>query len=132
MAQMLRSRACLTAAATSALCVIVCAISLNSAQALSCLTGTQRFELTSEPAYWSIVLPSGVQCTQELRYPPLFIEDVTIITPPRNGSLVVEGPSFRYLPNPEFNGLDSFVLSVSGSNGRVNGSTFIYVDVTVR
>ena len=132
MAQMLRSRACLTAAATSALCAVVCAISLNSAQALSCLTGTQRFELTSEPAYWSIALPSGVQRTQELRYPPLFIDDVTIITPPRNGSLVVDGASFRYLPNPEFNGLDTFVLSVSGSNGRVNGSTFIYVDVTVR
>jgi hypothetical protein len=132
MAQMLRLQAGLTAAATSTLCAIVCAISLNSAQALSCLTGTQRFELTSDPAYWSIALPSGVQCTQELRYPPLFIDDVTIITPPRNGSLVVDGASFRYLPNPEFNGLDTFVLSVSGSNGRVNGSTFIYVDVTVR
>ena len=129
---MLRLRACLTPLATSTLCVVVCAISLNSAQALNCLSGTARFELTSDPAYWSIVLPSGVQCTQELRYPPLRIDDVTIITPPRNGSLIVDGPSFRYLPNPEFIGLDSFVISVSGSNGRMSGSTYIYADVTVR
>jgi hypothetical protein len=104
----------------------------NSAQALSCLTNTPRFELSSAPAYWTIVLPSGVQCTQDLRFPPLRIEDVSIITPPQEGSLVVEGPSFRYLPNPEFKGFDSFVLSVSASGGRVDGSTFIYVDVTVR
>jgi hypothetical protein len=129
---MLQLRTWLTALATSTLCGLGCAISTDSAQALSCLTGTPRFDLISEPAYWSIVLPSGVQCTQELRYPPLRIDDVTIITPPREGSLIVDGPSFRYLPNPEFKGLDAFVISVSGSNGRVNGSTFIYVDVTVR
>ena len=129
---MLQLRTWLTSLATAILCVVGCAISTDSAQALTCLTPNPRFDLTSEPAYWSIVLPSGVQCTQELRYPPLRIEDVTIITPPRNGSLIVDGPSFRYLPNPEFIGLDSFVISVSGSNGRVTGSTFIYADVTVR
>jgi hypothetical protein len=128
---MLRLRTCFTAVAASTLCAVICVISLNSAQALSCLTNTPRFELGSAPAYWTVVLPSGVQCTQELRYPPLRIEDVTIITPPRDGSLIVDGPSFRYLPNPEYKGPDAFVLSVSGSNGRVNDSTFIYVDVTV-
>jgi hypothetical protein len=127
---MLKLRTLPTAAATSIVCAAVFAISINSAQALSCLTPAP-FALT-EPAYWSIALPSGVECKQELRYPPLVIEDVTIITPPRNGRLIVEGPSFRYLPNLESQGPDAFVLSVSGSNGRVNDSTFIYVDVMVR
>jgi hypothetical protein len=93
-----RSRTCLTALATLIVCAVGCAISPDSAQALSCLSRTPRFDLTPDPAYWTIVLPSGVECTQEFRFPPLVIEDVTIITPPRNGRLIVEGPSFRYLP----------------------------------
>jgi hypothetical protein len=125
-------RSCLTALATAALCAVVCGISVNSAQALSCLSRTPRVDLTSDPAYWTIVLPAGVECAEELRFPPLVIEDVTIITPPRNGRLIVEGSLLRYLPNIESTGPDAFVISVSGSSGRTTDSTFIYADVMVR
>jgi hypothetical protein len=122
----------LRALATAIACAVVCGISVDPAQALSCLTRTPRADLTSEPAYWTIVLPSGVECTQAFRYPPLVIGDVTIVTAPRQGSLIVDGPSFRYSSNPTFKGPDAFVISVSGSSGRVTDSTFIYVDVMVR
>jgi hypothetical protein len=126
----LRVRTCLTALAV--VCAVGCAVSSDSAQGLSCLSRTPRFDLTPDPAYWTIVLPAGVECTEELRFPPLVIEDVTIITPPRNGRLIIEGSLLRYLPNIESNGPDAFVISVSGSNGRATDSTFIYADVMVQ
>ena len=107
-------------------------LSSASADAGNCIPRPERFNLASDTVYWSVLLPAGGNCIQGLRYASMQIEHVFIVSAPKNGSVVLQGPSFRYQANPQFRGSDSFSLSVNGTAGQVPGSSIINIDVTVR
>jgi hypothetical protein len=117
------------------LCALVCfswVLSTTFAKAGNCLARPPRpFELASDTVHWAIQLTSGGNCIQGLRYMSMVIEDVSIAGRPREGNLTIQGPSFRYEAKPEFQGTDSFVLSVRGLNRGAPGASFIHVNITV-
>jgi hypothetical protein len=78
-----------------------------------------------------MVIGAGTECIQGLRGKTMVLEDVSVIDQPKAGSVILEGPSFRYSANAA-RGPDSFKLSVSGTSVRIHGISFIVVDVTVR
>ena len=57
------------------------------------------------------------------------VPTATLLTPPTGGSVVVNTDgTYTYTPNPDFNGPDSFTVTIDDGNG---GTTTLQVDVTV-
>jgi RHS repeat-associated protein len=46
----------------------------------------------------------------------------TLVSSPANGTLAGTGPVFAYTPDPDFNGSDTFVVSVSDGNGGIDNA----------
>lgn len=89
------------------------------------------FQLASDTVYWSFVVSSNTECMQGLRGRTMLLHEVSIVRPPRAGSLTVSGPSFRYRA-PMDAGTDTFKLEVVGENLRVRGKSVIVVHVLIQ
>lgn len=61
----------------------------------------------------------------------MVFESASLLEQPKNGKVVVQGPSFHYYAGPEA-GLDSFKLQIVGSSMRMRGTSTLVVDVEVR
>jgi hypothetical protein len=96
----------------------------------TCLLRPEPFKLRSDTVRWSIRIKSSDECIQGLRWSTIMIENISITEQPKQGRLLVQGPSFRYFSNPGTRGPDSFKLSISGTSLRMNGTSLIEVDVT--
>ncbi|MEZ4667719.1 MAG: cadherin-like domain-containing protein [Anaerolineae bacterium] len=53
---------------------------------------------------------------------------VTSVTQPANGTAIINGTEVTYIPNANFNGVDSFTYTVSDGNGGIDTAT---VNVTI-
>ena len=97
-----------------------------------CAIQAPRYALTSDTVDWSIHVASGQSCVRGLRFGDVLVEKVSLTTPPKSGNVQLEGPGFRYTPNPGFHGDDSFTVEVLGSADRMRGSSTIRVAVSVK
>jgi hypothetical protein len=117
---------------TGSALVIGVAIWSYPASAQTCVTQAPRYALTSDTVDWSIQVASGQSCVRGLRLGNVILENVSLTTPPKSGSVRLEGPGFRYTPNPGFHGEDSFMVEVSGLTGKVRGTSTIRIVVSVK
>lgn len=117
---------------TAPLAASVLVLSALQAQAAECVLKPPRFNLASDTVHWEAAVPAGKDCLQGLRFASMVISLVFAASQPKNGSVVIQGPSFRYRPNPNFKGADNFSLSVNGAVGQIPGNSIIEVEVTVR
>jgi hypothetical protein len=97
----------------------------------NCLLHPEPFRLQSDTVHWSMMIISGAECIQGLRWSTLMIDNISIIDQPKLGRLSLQGPSFRYFSNAGAHGNDSFKLRVAGTSLRLNGASVIEVDVAV-
>jgi Bacterial Ig domain len=115
-----------------ALAVAALALSTLRGEATECLSTPPRFNLAPDTVHWDVSLASGTDCIQGLCFTSMEISLVFVATQPKNGSVIISGPSFRYRPNQNFEGTDDFSLSVNGAVGQIPGNSIIEVEVTVR
>jgi hypothetical protein len=74
----------------------------------------------------------GMACPISLRSGALVIEDLNFIEKPTNGTVTVQGHrGLSYTSHPDFEGEDSFVVSLNGIYGHHQGSAIIRVKVNV-
>ena len=112
---------------------IVLLILISSTAAFAggtCLLHPEPFKLRSDTVRWSIKINAGDECIQGLRWSTIMIENISITEQPKQGRLVVQGPSFRYFSKPGTRGPDSFKLSIGGTSLRISGTSSIEVEVT--
>ncbi|SDR79585.1 hypothetical protein [Bradyrhizobium canariense] len=95
----------------------------------TCLPDKQPFELTGDTVHWTMTIAPGADCIQGLRWSYMQIYNVSVMTPPKNGKIVMVGPGFRYFANPGFKGSDTFALSVLGKNKRNPGNSTVQIEV---
>jgi hypothetical protein len=96
-----------------------------------CLARPEQYRLQSDTVHWSMVIAAGTQCIQGLRGKTILLENVSVVDQPKIGSLILDGPSFRYSANAG-RGTDSFRLLITGTSVRIRGSSFIEVEVAVQ
>jgi hypothetical protein len=74
------------------------------------------------------IVPGG-DCIQGLRWSYMQIEKVEIASAPKNGKVVIVGPGFRYFADSEFQGSDSFTVTVSGKNRKSSGNSTLQIEI---
>jgi hypothetical protein len=92
----------------------------------------QPFELAGDTIQWAMTIAPGADCIQGVRWSYMQIYDVSVVTAPKNGKVVMEGIGFRYYADPEFKGADSFTLAVTGMNKKNPGRSYVQIDVKPR
>jgi len=97
-----------------------------------CLEHPLPFKMEGDTVTWPITVVAGDQCVEGLRYSTMQITDVSIAVRPVSGRLQLSGPSFRYFALPDFQGTDTFTITVKGTNRSLPGFSTIKVDVTIR
>jgi hypothetical protein len=96
-----------------------------------CLARPEQYRLQSDTVHWSIVIAAGSACIQGLRGRTILLDSVSIVDQPKTGSLILDGPSFRYSATA-VRGTDSFRLLTTGTSVRIHGNSFIDVEVAVQ
>lgn len=96
----------------------------------NCLKGQRPFNLAGDTVSWSMTIAPGANCIQGLRWSYMQIADLSIADQPKNGTIVLVGPAFRYYSNPDFPGSDRFTLVVSGKNRHTVGQSTVEIVVT--
>lgn len=114
-----------------AFALLVFAVWSDRATASGCLTRPATYRLANDTVDWKFSLGAGLECIQGLRPAAVLIDQVSVVSAPKGGSVAISGPSFRYAASPNFHGTDTFILSITGTRQRVNGTSSIQVDVTV-
>jgi hypothetical protein len=89
------------------------------------------YVLKSDAVDWTMQIGSGKTCTRGLKYRTMTIDNVKVATPPQSGKVTVQGPSFSYTADPDFEGQDDFIIQVSGTMIRAPGTSDIRVTVSV-
>jgi hypothetical protein len=89
----------------------------------------QPFELAGDTIQWAMTIAPGADCIQGVRWSYMQIYDVSVVTAPKNGKVVMEGIGFRYYADPQFKGADSFTLAVTGMNKKNPGRSYVQIDV---
>lgn len=114
---------------------IVISLALNASASASptCLSqDKQPFELAGDTIRWAMTISPGGDCIQGVRWSYMQIYDVSVVTAPKNGKIVMEGIGFRYYADPHFNGTDSFTLAVTGMNKKSPGRSYVKIEVKPR
>ena|ERR1700722_19673982 len=100
--------------------------------ATQCLLWGPAYQLAADTVEWSMSVGSGQSCVRGLRSAFVTLDTIKLVTPPKSGQVVLEGPAFVYKVDPDFHGEDSFAVLVSGKQNRVAGSSTIRVLVSVK
>jgi hypothetical protein len=98
----------------------------------ACLLWGPGYQLASDTVAWSMTIASGHSCVRGLRTAYVTLDDVKVVTQPKSGQVILEGPAFIYKGDSNFRGDDSFDVLVSGKYNRIAGSSTIHVAVSVR
>ena len=102
----------------------------RAARAGDCLITGPRYQLRSDRIEWQMKTRIGQSCIRGIRFSNVANPVIKIISPPRFGELTLLGPSFSYKAGTDFRNEDLFVIEVSGSIGRVAGTTTIRVAIS--
>jgi Bacterial Ig domain len=109
--------------------VLLAGLTAPAAATLNCLHRPEPFALSQDTVNWSMTIVPGGDCIQGLRWSYMQIENVAIASAPRNGKVVLVGPGFRYYADPEFQGSDSFTVTVSGKNRKSSGNSTLQIEI---
>jgi hypothetical protein len=104
---------------------------IRAAHADDCLISGPRYQLQSDTVEWRIGIASGQSCVRGMRFSNVTNLTINLTSPPQSGQVTLAGPGFRYTAKTNFQGEDSFVLGISGTINRVNGTSTIRVLVSV-
>jgi hypothetical protein len=119
-------------ARTSAI-VISLVLSASAGASPTCVSqDKQPFELAGDTIQWAMTIAPGGDCIQGVRWSYMQIYDVSVVTAPKNGKIVMEGIGFRYYADPKFQGTDSFTLAVTGMNKKNPGRSYVQIEVKPR
>lgn len=109
------------------------AIALSATSALAspaCLNSRQSFALNADTVTYQMKMRPGGDCIQGLRWSYMQIYTVTVIEPPKRGTLTIVGSGYRYMADPAAEaGEDRFVILVEGKNRKDPGSSVLKVVV---
>jgi hypothetical protein len=98
-----------------------------------CIVSGPPYQLQSDTVTWSMTLASGRSCLRGvIRSQYTTVENISVITGPQSGQVLVEGPAIKYKGDPDFRGQDTFSLLVSGKFFKTSGSSTVKVLVSVR
>jgi Bacterial Ig domain len=112
--------------------LLFCLLLAVPAHADSCVFSLNPpFALKSDAVDWTMQIGSGKTCTRGLKYGSVTINEVKLTAPPQSGKVTVQGPSFSYTADPDFQGQDDFTIQVSGALVRMSGTSDIRVTVSV-
>jgi hypothetical protein len=98
----------------------------------ACLLWGPGYQLASDTVEWSMTIASGQSCVRGLRTAFVTLENIKLVTQPKSGQVILEGPAFIYRGESNFHGDDSFAVLVSGKYNRIAGSSTIHIAVSVR
>jgi len=112
------------------LIVLAIPLGIRAANAAECRVTGPRYQLRSDTVEWEMKTRIGQSCIRGVRFNNVANPVIKIISPPRFGELSLLGPSFSYKAGTGFQSEDTFTLEVSGSVGRVAGTSTIRVVVT--
>jgi hypothetical protein len=90
-----------------------------------------RYNLAADAVTWSMKVKGGHRSICGVRRHFVEFENVTLVSPPQSGQIVLQGWGFSYTPKDGFWGEDSFALEVSGNLKNVRGSSTIHIVVSV-
>jgi len=112
------------------LIALIAVLQSRIARAGDCLITGPRYQLRSDTIEWQMKTRIGQSCIRGIRFGNVANTVIKIISPPRFGELRLWGPSFSYKASNDFRNEDSFVIEVSGSIGRVAGTSIIRVAIS--
>ena len=112
------------------LIALIAVIQSLAARAGGCLITGPRYQLRSDTIDWQLKTRIGQSCIRGIRFSNVASPVIKIISPPRFGELTLLGPSFSYRASAAFRDEDLFVIEVSGSIGRVAGTSTIRVAIS--
>lgn len=111
--------------------IALVSLSVRVACAGGCIVSGPRYLLTSDTVDWSMKIGSGQSCVRGLRFNNVIIESVKLVSPPQSGHLNLLGPGFTYSAKSDYEGRDSFTVTVAGTINRTRGSSNIRIMVSV-
>jgi hypothetical protein len=103
--------------------------SLSAEASPSCLKEKEPFALSSDTVKWTMTIAPGAERIQGLRWSYMQIYEVSVISGPSNGRLVMVGSGFRYYADQNNQSEDKFTLLISGKNKRDVGQSTLEVEV---
>ena len=109
--------------------VLLIGLAAPAAATQNCLHRPEPFALSEDTMNWSMTIVPGADCIQGLRWSYMQIENVAIASAPKNGKVVIVGPDFRYYADSEFQGSDSFTVTVSGKNKKSSGNSTLQIEI---
>jgi hypothetical protein len=112
--------------------VLLSALDGSASATPNCFRDPQPYALTDDTVSWAMSILPGADCIQGLRWSYMQIERVSLSSGPRNGKVVIVGPGFRYFADPDFQGSDTFAVSVSGKNRKAFGNSILQIEVNAR
>jgi hypothetical protein len=108
---------------------ILTAFGLPADASPSCLKEKEPFALSSDTVKWTMTIAPGAECIQGLRWSYMQIYEVSVISGPSKGRLVMVGSGFRYYADQNNQNEDKFTLLISGKNRRDIGQSTLEVEV---
>src|SRR5689334_1558910 len=73
------------------------------------------YRLMGDTVDWSVRITSGLSCTRVFRYNHFATENVQLVSPPHAGEVALQRSGLSYTSKSEYQGEDSFAVTVSGS-----------------
>jgi Right handed beta helix region len=103
----------------------------REALAQTCVVSGPRYMLIAEAVQWSMEIKSGHRCVRGVRFRDVEFDRLTLVSPPQSGHVTIQGPAFTYVAKSDFDGHDSFTLTVSGAVSKRRGISTILVTVSI-
>jgi len=103
----------------------------REALAQACVVNASRYMLLAETVQWTMEIKSGHRCVRGVRFGHVEFDRLTLASPPQSGHVTIQGPAFTYVAKSDFDGHDSFILTVSGAVSKRRGTSTILVTVSV-
>ncbi len=101
------------------------------AHANQCFINGPRYRMELDAVEWRMKIRGGENCLHGVRFSYVWNATVGLVSPPQFGQATLIGPGFSYTAKSDFQGEDSFVVSVSGSKNEACGFSTIRVLVSV-
>ncbi len=81
----------------------------------------------------TLTTKSGVLCPLSLSTPAAAIDELRVVSPPAQGTVVTDGPRDAiYRANPGFHGEDTFTVAMRGRSRLFTGTSIVRVNVTAQ
>ena len=106
---------------------------ISTAVHADCMTSRGWFQLQGDSVSYSDTVSGGSTCTHPSRAGgSTTFTSVSVVSPPRNGTLSSSALSATYTPKSGFKGSDQYVIKVCGNRSGSPGCSTLTYAVTVQ